>query len=149
MQWSPDGLALTAEPPISTALGGQPGVKAVSVAPLQCRLSPPFWDHVLAYWDMSMERPGCAWRSSSTALSRWRKMVERILKLCSFDHLRGLGVNRNGKLSSGEENNAFFRRREVGEWNNYLSPEMAERIDRISREMDRDWSCSDVASIAF
>ncbi|XP_047974223.1 cytosolic sulfotransferase 12-like [Salvia hispanica] len=116
----------------------------------------PFWDHVLAYWEVSRERPGCALflkyeeikarpgvhlrqlaeflDCPFSAEEEESGMVERILKLCSFDHLRGLGVNKNGKLSSGEENNAFFRRGEVGDWNNYLTAEMAERIDRIGRE---------------
>lgn len=61
-------------------------------------------------------------------------VVEEILGLCSFESLSGLEVNRSGKLSSGEENKAFFRRGVVGDWRNYLDEEMAARIDRIAAE---------------
>ncbi|THF94680.1 hypothetical protein TEA_015542 [Camellia sinensis var. sinensis] len=40
-------------------------------------------------------------------------VVDEILRLCSFDHLSSLEVNTNGKLSSGKENEAFFRHGEV------------------------------------
>ncbi|KAL6570965.1 hypothetical protein OROGR_000515 [Orobanche gracilis] len=116
----------------------------------------PFWDHVLDYWKKSRENPdrvfflkfedmketpGCVIRRMAGFLGcpfgegeEESGLVDEILKMCSFDHLRGLEVNKNGKLSSGEENKAFFRRGVVGDWKNYLGDDMAERIDRITRE---------------
>lgn len=61
-------------------------------------------------------------------------LVDQILELCSFDHLSALEINKNGKLSSGEENKAFFRRGVVGDWRNYMDDEMVERMDRITQD---------------
>lgn len=57
-----------------------------------------------------------------------------ILRLCSFENLSNLEVNKNGKLSSGEDNNTFFRRGEVGDWKNFLTSEMTERLNAITQE---------------
>lgn len=113
----------------------------------------PFWDHILGYWKASMEKPdrvfflkyeemkeqpslrlkmlveflGCPFLPAEEA----NGLVDDILKLCSFDNLSNLEVNRNGKMSSGEAYNAFFRRGVVGDWMNYLTPEMVGRLDQI------------------
>ena len=57
-----------------------------------------------------------------------------ISTLCSFDNLSNLDVNKNGKSVIGAENNAYFRRGQVGDWKNYLSAEMIEKLDRITEE---------------
>ncbi|KZV35477.1 cytosolic sulfotransferase 12 [Dorcoceras hygrometricum] len=114
----------------------------------------PFWDHVLLHWNQSKENPdrifflkfedlkrdpqcylrrlaeflGCPFSKEEEGLG----MMQEILKICSFENLSGLEINRNGKLSSGEENKAFFRRGEVGDWRNYLTDDMAEKLDGIS-----------------
>ncbi|KAL2542834.1 Cytosolic sulfotransferase 5 [Abeliophyllum distichum] len=114
----------------------------------------PFWDHVLDYWKESMEKPhkvlflkyedmkehpidnlrciaeflGCPFSEQEEALG----MLEEISKLCSFDNLSNLEINRTGKLSSGEQNKAFFRRGEVGDWKNHLTAEMVEKLDHIT-----------------
>ncbi|GER31880.1 sulfotransferase 2A [Striga asiatica] len=119
----------------------------------------PFWDHVLGYWYKSRDAPdkflflryeelkespgpvlrrlaaflGCPFTHEEEASG----VVENILEMCSFGRLSGLQVNRTGKLSSGEENRAFFRRGVVGDWENYLGPEMAHRIDCITEEKFR------------
>lgn len=113
----------------------------------------PFWDHILGYWKASMEKPdrvfflkyeelkeqpslrlkmlaeflGCPFSPAEEA----NGLVDDILKLCSFDNLSNLEVNRNGKMSSGEGYNTFFRRGVVGDWMNYLTPEMVGRLDQI------------------
>ncbi|KAG8383006.1 hypothetical protein BUALT_Bualt05G0139000 [Buddleja alternifolia] len=116
----------------------------------------PFWDHVLDYWKQSKEnsdkviflkfeeikeQPGIHLRRLAGFLGcpfsedeENEGLVEEILKMCSFDNLSSLEVNMNGKLSSGEENKAFFRRGEIGDWKNYLDDEMVEKFDQISEE---------------
>lgn len=116
----------------------------------------PFWDHVLGYWKESLEKPqkvlflkyeemkeepiihlkrlveflGCPFSLEEETLG----VVDEILRLCSFDHLSSLEVNKNGKLSSGEENKAYFRRGEVGDWKNYLTDEMVDRLVQINEQ---------------
>ncbi|CAA2958511.1 cytosolic sulfotransferase 12-like [Olea europaea var. sylvestris] len=116
----------------------------------------PFWDHVLEYWKESMEKPhkvfflkyenmkerpadnlrciaeflGCPFSNEEEESG----IVEQILKLCSFDTLSNLEINRTGRLASGEENKAFFRRGEVGDWKNHLPTEMAQKLDQITEQ---------------
>ena len=116
----------------------------------------PFWDHVLGYWMESLENPEkilflkyeemkaephvhlkrlaeflvCPFSQEEES----KGVVDGILRLCSFETLSSLEVNKNGKLSSGEENSAFFRRGEVGDWVNYLTAEMVGRLNRITEE---------------
>ncbi|MFS7897195.1 putative flavonol 3-sulfotransferase [Helianthus anomalus] len=61
-------------------------------------------------------------------------VVEEIVRLCSFENLRKLevnklkGVERFGMLVEVEKRD-FFRKGETGDWRNYLSKEMKDRID--------------------
>ncbi|CAA2981180.1 cytosolic sulfotransferase 12-like [Olea europaea subsp. europaea] len=126
---------------------------------LFCRgVSPcgPFWDHVLDYWkefkenserilflryeDMK-EEPGVHLRRLAQflgcpflAVEEETGMVEEILKLCGFDNLSKLEINRTGKLANGVENKAFFRRGEVGDWKNLLPISMVKTIDQITEQ---------------
>ncbi|KAB5564961.1 hypothetical protein DKX38_005015 [Salix brachista] len=61
-------------------------------------------------------------------------VIEEISRLCSFDNLRNLEVNKNGALPSGAPNSSFFRKGEVGDWANHLSPSMAENYLKIVEE---------------
>ena len=73
---------------------------------------------------------GCPLSSEEEA----KGVGDDILRLCSFDNLSNLEVNKSEKLSSGEENSKFFRRGEVGDWMNHLTDEMIEKLDRITQE---------------
>lgn len=119
----------------------------------------PCWDHAMGYWkecvenpdrvlflrfEEMKEKPGVQLRRLSeflgcpfSAAEEEAGAAEEILRLCSFDSLSGMEVNRSGKLSSGEENKVFFRRGVVGDWKNYLDDEMAEKFDRITEEKFR------------
>ncbi|XP_050235829.1 cytosolic sulfotransferase 13 [Mercurialis annua] len=116
----------------------------------------PFWDHVLGYWKQSLENPetvlflkyedfkkkpkehvmklceflGCPFSEEEEN----NGVIDEILNLCSFDNLSSLEVNKTGKLPSGEENSAFFRRGLIGDSENYLTDEMSEKMDRITQE---------------
>nr|XP_043608696.1 cytosolic sulfotransferase 12-like [Erigeron canadensis] len=116
----------------------------------------PFWDHVLGYWGESLknpekvlflkyedmkEKPTFHLKKLAEFLEcpfsfkeEKEKVVEGILELCSFDKLSNLKVNKDGKLPSGEDCSAFFRKGEVGDWKNYLTTEMVERLDKICKD---------------
>ncbi|KAB1207036.1 Cytosolic sulfotransferase 6 [Morella rubra] len=60
-------------------------------------------------------------------------VVNDILRLCSFENLSNLEVNKNGKYLMANKA-ALFRRGEVGDWKNHLTAEMSETLDRITEE---------------
>ncbi|OMO57709.1 hypothetical protein COLO4_35165 [Corchorus olitorius] len=119
----------------------------------------PYWDHVLGYWKASLERPDKILFFKYEDLKKKteacvRKLadflecpfsideekegaVQKIIKFCSFESLSNLEVNKTGKHVRGDdfvENNIFFRKGKVGDWRNYLSAEMGERLDNIMEE---------------
>ncbi|XP_030452670.1 cytosolic sulfotransferase 5-like [Syzygium oleosum] len=116
----------------------------------------PYWDHVMGYHKASLEKPkkvlfmmyeemkedphahvrrladflGCPFSEEELRDGT----AEGILRMCSFDNLSALEVNKCGKLSNGEDNKWFFRKGEVGDWVNYMSAEMGERLDSVMEE---------------
>ncbi|RZC72715.1 hypothetical protein C5167_048200 [Papaver somniferum] len=117
----------------------------------------PFWEHVLGYWKMSLESPERVCflkyeemkKEPKTHLIKLAKFLgspfsieeendgvpEEILKLCSFGNLSNLEVNKTGKMPiAGYEFSVYFRRGEVGDHVNHLTPEMIERIDKITEQ---------------
>ncbi|KAL7184968.1 hypothetical protein ACSBR2_027000 [Camellia fascicularis] len=116
----------------------------------------PFWDHVLEYWKASQERPDKVLFlkyedmkedpiSHLKVLAKFmglpfsveeenRGLIEEVLKLCSFDNLKDLEVNKNEKYKVGRPNSMFFRKGEVGDWANYLTPSMFERMNKLMKE---------------
>ena len=65
-------------------------------------------------------------------------IVDKVVNLCSFDTLKNLESNQGEKnmeiRPSSFANSAFFRKGEIGDWQNYLIPEMAARIDGLMVE---------------
>ncbi|MDV3201786.1 MAG: sulfotransferase domain-containing protein, partial [Candidatus Phytoplasma australasiaticum] len=124
----------------------------------------PYWDHILGYWKASLEHPGKILFSKYEEMSRdttsfvkklaeftghpfsfeeqQKGVPEKIVKLCSFENLSNLEVNKNGmhrvrKIKNGVENKNYFRKGKVGDWKNHLTPEMAARLDEITlRKLD-------------
>ncbi|KAL7177387.1 hypothetical protein ACSBR2_030694 [Camellia fascicularis] len=116
----------------------------------------PFWDHVLEYWKASRERPDKVLFlkyedmkedpiSHLKVLAKFmglpfsveeenQVVIEEVLKLCSFDNLKDLEVNKNEKNRMGHPYNVFFRKGEVGDWANYLTPSMVERMNKLMEE---------------
>ncbi|CAN6235692.1 unnamed protein product [Urochloa humidicola] len=117
----------------------------------------PYWDHVLGYWRAHVARPEQVlffryeevWRDPATHVRRLAAfvgvpfgaeeeengVVDAIVRLCSFEHMRGLDVTKSGTTEfavGAVENSSFFRRGGVGDWANHLSPEAARRIDAIT-----------------
>ncbi|KAK1295608.1 Cytosolic sulfotransferase 5 [Acorus calamus] len=76
-------------------------------------------------------------------------IVGEIVEMCGFERLVGLEVNKRGKMEMGKvevENRLFFRKGRVGDWENYLTEEMAERVERVVEERLRGSGLSFVSS---
>ncbi|KAJ4710701.1 Sulfotransferase [Melia azedarach] len=116
----------------------------------------PFWDHVLGYWKASLETPDKVIflkyeemkEQPTFHLRRLAQflvfpfeeeeesngLVDYISKLCSFDNLSNLEVNKSGTLSIDMKADVFFRRGEIGDWMNHLTADMVKRIDQITEQ---------------
>ncbi|CAN1220547.1 Cytosolic sulfotransferase 1 [Linum perenne] len=116
----------------------------------------PYWDHMLEYYEQSKTSPEHVMFVKYEDLHRDTKLhvrqlakfmgrpfgdgddvggeeeddveVEKVIWRSSFDRLKGLDANKTGMTSD-----LYFRRGEVGDWRNHLTPEMAKRIDDITR----------------
>ncbi|XP_021762363.1 cytosolic sulfotransferase 5-like [Chenopodium quinoa] len=116
----------------------------------------PFEDHVLGYWKQSLEESGKVLFVKFEDLKddpkgQLKKLgefvgypftseeeqdgkIDEIMKLCSIEKLKEVEANKNGRVYSFIENKWFFRKGEVGDWVNYLSPTMVERFEKIMDE---------------
>ncbi|CAL5011039.1 unnamed protein product [Urochloa decumbens] len=65
------------------------------------------------------------------------------VRLCNFDTLRNLGVNKAAAGSSSSSpspssspfaNDSYFRKGEDGDWANHVTPDMARRLDAVVEE---------------
>ncbi|XVF42619.1 hypothetical protein PTKIN_Ptkin01aG0378600 [Pterospermum kingtungense] len=61
-------------------------------------------------------------------------VVEEIAELCGCGSLKELDVNKNGVHVYGIPHNTFFRKAKVGDWTNYLTPTMVERLKKLIQE---------------
>ncbi|KAF4393340.1 hypothetical protein CsatB_010000 [Cannabis sativa] len=113
----------------------------------------PFWDHVLGYWKESLEKPekvlflkyedlkedievhvkkigefiGCPFSEEEEK----KGVIGEISQLCSLKNLSDLEVNKSGKFMPNFDNKSYFRKGQVGDWVNHLSPSMAQHIIEI------------------
>jgi hypothetical protein len=61
--------------------------------------------------------------------------VEEVVRLCSFQHLKSLPVDSQGVSERiGKDNSLFFRAGKIGDWDNHMTVEMAQKLDRITEE---------------
>ncbi|XVF07467.1 hypothetical protein REPUB_Repub06bG0141500 [Reevesia pubescens] len=119
----------------------------------------PYWDHVLGYWKASQENPDKVLFMRyedllSDTIPQVKKLaeflghpfsseeekegrVEKVIRLCSLENLSNLEVNKTGKYGDADKginNNVYFRKGKIGDWKNYLTPEMGEKLDKIMEE---------------
>ncbi|XP_008777580.1 flavonol sulfotransferase-like [Phoenix dactylifera] len=119
----------------------------------------PIWDHSLEYWKESLRRPekvlflkyeemleepaanvkrlaeflGCPFSEDEEKGG----VVEEIITLCSFEKLKSMEANKKGSQEAAVykvSNASFFRKGGTGDWRNYGSPEMAQKLDEIVLE---------------
>ncbi|KAM1237869.1 hypothetical protein TB2_038669 [Malus domestica] len=123
----------------------------------------PYWDHVLGFWKASLEMPEKVLflkyedlrKEPSANVKRLAEflgqpfseeeeskgVVQQIIKLCSFENLSSLEVNKTSrtqqylvKANIVFENSDFFRKGQVGDWKNFFTDDMAKRMDQIIDE---------------
>ncbi|KAL5708489.1 hydroxyjasmonate sulfotransferase [Ranunculus cassubicifolius] len=118
-------------------------------------LGGPFWDQVLGFWKASLENPKKVlfltyeeMKKDTTSVVKklaeflgfpftqeeeFRGVVDGILKLCSFEHMKKLDFNNQiGLLNFPME--ILLRKGDVGDWMNYFTPSMIEQLDRVIAE---------------
>ncbi|CAI0437814.1 unnamed protein product [Linum tenue] len=111
----------------------------------------PFYEHVVEYWEESRRRPEevlflkyedlCRnpeeqLRKLATFLGRKTDFdVEKVLWRSSLNRLKDLEVNKNGARKDAPyiPNSILFRTGTVGDWKNYLTSDMARRVDSLTR----------------
>ncbi|KAI7754663.1 hypothetical protein M8C21_026194 [Ambrosia artemisiifolia] len=108
----------------------------------------PFWDHVIGYHKASLERPNKVLflkyedlkKDTKNEVKKLAKFIgdpfteeeesdgsiEKIIELCGFKNLREVN-----KVSS---NDIYFRKGVVGDSCNYLTTDMIQILDRITKE---------------
>nr|GEZ73918.1 flavonol 3-sulfotransferase-like [Tanacetum cinerariifolium] len=117
----------------------------------------PYWDHILGYWKADLENPGTILflkyedlktdpTSNVKRLADFigypfsiketkAGVVENIINMCSFENLSNLEVNKSGTHhlidTTVVENGLYFRKAKDGDWKNYFTDEMKERIDEL------------------
>ncbi|XP_061365098.1 cytosolic sulfotransferase 15-like [Gastrolobium bilobum] len=116
----------------------------------------PSWNQMLGYWNESIARPhkvlflkyedlkqdvnfhvkrvaeflGCPFTQDEENSG----VIENIIKLCSFEKMKELEVNNSGATGTNIWKKHLFRKAEVGDWVNYLSPSMVEKLSKIMEE---------------
>ncbi|KAL0297349.1 UNVERIFIED_CONTAM: Cytosolic sulfotransferase 15 [Sesamum radiatum] len=116
----------------------------------------PFWDHILGYWNAGLKNPEKVLflryeelkeditphvkkiaefiGSPFSPEEEKQGVVDQISRLCSFENLRNLEVNKKGYILGVLKNSSFFRKGHVGDWINRLTPSMAERFKDLMRD---------------
>jgi len=116
----------------------------------------PWWSHMVGYWKESLAKPDKVLFLKYEDLKddanfqvkriaeflgfpftqeeENNQVIESIVKLCSFEEMKNLEVNKSGIVFQSVENKSFFRKGESRDWVNYFSPSMTEKLSQIMEE---------------
>ncbi|KAA8541078.1 hypothetical protein F0562_025041 [Nyssa sinensis] len=152
---------------VRTSINDLPPLSLDDTFDLFCKgVSPfgPFWDHVLGYWKASLQWPNRVLFLNYEEMKKEHLVhvnrladfldhpfsleedkegvVQEIIRLCSFENLRNLEVNKTGRTLIGGanqnsvviENSVFFREGKVGDSENLLTAQMNDLLDQIMKE---------------
>ncbi|KAL9237878.1 hypothetical protein vseg_012375 [Gypsophila vaccaria] len=112
----------------------------------------PFYEHVIAYWKMSLEQQDkvlfLKYEDMKEDPSHYVKkiaefvgmpfsaeeeaegVIKQITETCSINNMKELEVNKSGVINKFFEKKTYFRKGEVGDWKNHFSPSMAEKMKK-------------------
>ncbi|KAK6914294.1 Sulfotransferase domain [Dillenia turbinata] len=117
----------------------------------------PFWGHFLGFWNESLKNPNKVLFLMYEDMKMENKLqmkrladflgypfseneekegvIEEISKFCSIESMRDLQPNNSGnKVLERFDVASFFRKGEVGDWMNHLTPSMADRLKKVVEE---------------
>ncbi|KAJ0102643.1 cytosolic sulfotransferase 15-like [Pistacia vera] len=117
----------------------------------------PIWEHVLGYWKVSNEQPNkilfLKYEDLKEDTDFYVKkladflgypfskeeekegVIEEISKFCSFDNMKNLEASKTAdRHPIGYTTKMFFRKGKLGDWKDYLTPSMAERLEKLMEE---------------
>ncbi|XP_021762222.1 cytosolic sulfotransferase 13-like [Chenopodium quinoa] len=119
----------------------------------------PYEDHVLGYWKESkknqqkvifLEYEGLKKEPEAhlkrlaeflgypfSEVEEKNNVINKIVELCSLKSLKEMEVNKIGRLSTKFENKILLRKGEVGDWNKYLTPTLAKRIEEMQEKLKK------------
>lgn len=62
-------------------------------------------------------------------------IIDDIVKLCSLEKMKEVAAsNKSARVYPSTGNEKFFRKGDVGDWVNYLTPSMAEKLEKLMQE---------------
>lgn len=116
----------------------------------------PIWENILWYWRESLRNPqkimflkyedmkeDITFHLKKLAKfldfpfsleEEKRGVIEGIAKLCSFETMKDIDANKKGKSILNIDNKNLFRKAEVGDWVNYLTPSMVQKFSKVLDE---------------
>uniref|UniRef100_A0A0D9X1A5 Sulfotransferase domain-containing protein n=1 Tax=Leersia perrieri TaxID=77586 RepID=A0A0D9X1A5_9ORYZ len=109
-------------------------------------LGSPIWEHILGYWNVSkakevlrdpiknVEKIANFIGQPFSDAEKEAGIVESIVELCSFTKMKDLSVNNTGFQQVADAkipNKSYFRKGAMGDWTNYITPEMSESLDKF------------------